>query len=70
MKNKGDLSTWSLKELRAEERTFGTHDMNATEYRTEIARRQADRGQWSTWISVIAAIISASTSVVAIFHSK
>jgi hypothetical protein len=28
MKNRGDLSTWSLKELRQEEQRYGVHDMH------------------------------------------
>jgi hypothetical protein len=66
MKNKGDLSTWTMKELRMEDRRWGVHDMNATEVRAEIARRRDGWAHRSTWISVIAAIVSALAAVVAV----
>jgi len=67
MKNKGDLSTWSYRELKAKERTLGQYDVRATEIRAEIARRQTTHKAWAMWIGVGAAVIAAIAAVAAYF---
>jgi hypothetical protein len=35
MKNTGDLSTWSMKQLLKEDRRWGVNDMNGTDVRAD-----------------------------------
>jgi hypothetical protein len=65
----GNFSKWSLKELRAKERSFTVGDMRGAEIQAEIKRRLAQRNQWYILASVIAAAVSAFGSMIAAIAS-
>jgi len=67
MKNRGDLSAWSYRELTSAERKLGQYDMRATEIRAEIARRQTTYRMWVLWVGVAAAVIAAIAAVAGYF---
>jgi hypothetical protein len=68
--NRGDLSTWSYRELLKAERRYGKYDMNAEEIRFEIERRREKWKVWALWIGATGAIVAAIFTIANYFHSK
>jgi hypothetical protein len=65
MTRKDDVSTWSLKDLKKEDRRLPASDIRGAEARAELSRRQDRRNLWINVISAVAAVIAAVAAIAA-----
>lgn len=63
-----DMSTWTYWELLKADRSYGKHDMQADEIRSEIERRHRTWKMIALWIGAGSAVIAAIFTILNYFR--